>query len=98
MPDVVLAHPTTHPLLLLPVRIETRFDGTDLKVRMYPDQVHVDSHEPELTEGEESSGRHYWEAMWRCGGEPVAELAVGAARDDRPSVGAAAPRRGGVRT
>lgn len=76
MPDVVLAHPTTHPFLLLPVRIETRFDGTDLKVRMYPDQVHVDSHEPELTEGEESSGRRYWEAMWRCGGEPVAELAA----------------------
>lgn len=54
-----------HPLLLLPVRIETRFAWPDaagnrsfapitgtarsLLIRIYPDDVHDDAHEPELT-------------------------------------------------
>src|SRR5206468_10455270 len=57
-----------HPLLLLPVRIETRFAWPDaagtrtfspitgtarsLLVRIYPDDVHDDAHEPELTAAE----------------------------------------------
>jgi hypothetical protein len=57
-----------HPLLLLPVRLETRFAWTDgkkrrsfvqepgltraLLVRVFPDEIHEDSHEPELTPSE----------------------------------------------
>jgi hypothetical protein len=58
---------TTHPLLLLPVRLETRFmparngSGAELRVRIYPDDVHIDSHEPGLTEEEERWGTHFWQ-------------------------------------
>jgi hypothetical protein len=44
------------PLLLLPVRLETRFQGTELWLRVFPDDVHVNSFEPELT-SEESAAR-----------------------------------------
>lgn len=53
------------PAVLLPVRLETRFQlngrgGSDLLVRIYPDDVSVDSHRPELTHDEASWGEHFW--------------------------------------
>ncbi|WP_331724250.1 hypothetical protein OG416_35725 (plasmid) [Streptomyces longwoodensis] len=60
---------TSHPLALLPVRLETRFSGPNherLLVRIFPDTVHVDSHEPELTPDEIASGADYWRAVWRA--------------------------------
>jgi hypothetical protein len=48
------------PLLLLPVRIETRFSRDSLRIRVYPDQVHHDAHDPLLTAAEQQFGHAYW--------------------------------------
>ncbi|MBK8034814.1 MAG: hypothetical protein IPK17_35990 [Chloroflexi bacterium] len=54
------------PLLLLPVRLETRFyrDPNRLKIRVYPDQIHVNSHQPELSAREVELGQHFWQLTW----------------------------------
>ena len=67
-----------HPLLLLPVRLETRFfaqsDGSsELRIRVYPDKIHLDSHETTLLAGERDWARHYWTLLWRSGGDARAD-------------------------
>jgi hypothetical protein len=63
------------PLLLLPVRIETRFEGPvasrKLKVRIYPDAIHVDAHDPTLTDAEVAIGHAYWNA-WHAATDATA--------------------------
>ena len=72
-PDVgtQLSFGPARPVVLFPVRLETRFfpqaDGSsELRVRVYPDKVHIDSHEPELTADELTWGQHFWEQTWRA--------------------------------
>jgi hypothetical protein len=48
------------PIALLPVRLEARFFDTELRVRIFPDQIHLDSHETALTTGEREAGMAYW--------------------------------------
>ena len=62
------------PAVLFPVRLETRFfpqadGGSELRVRVYPDKVHIDSHEPGLTADELMWGQHFWEQTWRAGND-----------------------------
>jgi hypothetical protein len=51
----------------MPVRLETRYMtgefGTELWVRVYPDQIHVNGHDPVLTPTEMNDGRAYWDAV-----------------------------------
>lgn len=59
------------PLVLFPVRLETRFfkisdSVTELRVRVYPDEIHLDSHERALTADERTWGEHYWQQDWRA--------------------------------
>lgn len=61
------------PFLLLPVRVEARFFGRELRVRFFPDDVAVQSHEPALTEEEVAAGQAYWREVWRAGGDDARE-------------------------
>jgi len=63
-----LGVPAQIPMLLLPLRIETRFanssTGPELWVRIFPDQISIDSHDPTLSSAEWSASQQYWQAMW----------------------------------
>jgi hypothetical protein len=58
------------PLTLLPVRLETRYVGgpepepAELRIRVYPDQIHLDAHQVGLTAAEVAAGQVYWNNRW----------------------------------
>ncbi|MFD2788135.1 hypothetical protein ACFSX6_21960, partial [Hymenobacter rubripertinctus] len=64
---------TAYPVLLFPVRVQTKFlptsaGGHELRVRFYPDQISLDAHQPALSLQEEQAGQRYWEQegeAWR---------------------------------
>jgi len=82
-PDVEtpLSSGPARPVVLFPVRLETRFFSEangecELRVRVYPDSVHIDSHEPALTDDESAWGQHFWEQMWRAANDAERRKAV----------------------
>jgi hypothetical protein len=51
------------PILLLPLRVEIRFKGSELLVRVFPDEIEIDSHEEIPTKNEVDAGHAYWRAL-----------------------------------
>ncbi|MER7755285.1 hypothetical protein [Kitasatospora sp. NPDC097643] len=64
------------PVLLGPVRLETRFTATELLVRVFPDEWAIDKFEPRPTAAEVGALDAYWIALWRAGGNAAAEQAA----------------------
>jgi hypothetical protein len=54
------------PILLMPLRLETRWEqgdgGLNLLVRVYPDDISVQSHDPALMPPELAAGKSFWNA------------------------------------
>ncbi len=65
------------PILLFPVRLETRFvtrpgleaQVRQLLVRVYPDDCLVDTFDPDLSDNEVKNLRRYWCSIWAAGGD-----------------------------
>jgi hypothetical protein len=60
------------PVLFLPVYLETRFidlsaGGSELWIRIYPDQISINAHERALTQQEINDGQAYWNSLWYLG-------------------------------
>ncbi|MGQ0603865.1 MAG: hypothetical protein ACT4QE_19460 [Anaerolineales bacterium] len=73
--------PDDSPILLLPLRLETRFK-TDaagqrqLWVRVYPDTCLIDTFDAALTEQEVTNAQAFWAGVWRAGGDEALERAA----------------------
>ncbi|MEV6974062.1 hypothetical protein [Kitasatospora sp. NPDC093806] len=65
-----------YPVLLGPVRLETRFTEAELLIRVFPDEWSVDAFEPRPSEAELGALDAYWTALWRTGGAAVGEQAA----------------------
>ena len=67
-----------YPVLLFPIRLETKFmkvnERDELWVRIFPDDILIETHEAALTAEEIEAGQDYWEAIWRAGGNLDQEL------------------------
>jgi len=69
--------PDSLPILLLPVRIETKFIRDEqsiprqLLVRVYPDDIAIETHEPLLTPEEFEAGAQYFRDIWPALPDPV---------------------------
>jgi len=68
MRDLISAQPADRPILLMPVRIETKFErsnagtATALLIRIFTDTIHTEFFNERLTEQEYIIGRKFWDA------------------------------------
>ncbi len=68
------------PLLMFPLRLETRFKSTgnqpQLWLRAYPDDCNINTKEELLSESELSNAKLFWIEMWKAGGIEAEERAA----------------------
>jgi hypothetical protein len=68
------------PVLMLPLRLETRFKHVDaqheLWLRIYPDDCWIDGFTPTLTESEARDSTTYWAGVWQAGGQQSEQRAA----------------------
>ncbi len=57
------------PLLLMPLRLETRWFASELRVRFYPDEWAVNGFDPRLTDTEVTTTTAFWAAWFRAAGD-----------------------------
>ena len=67
----------TKPILLAPLRLQTRFVHGGLWIRAYPDAVSIDQHQRLLTEREQQDGARYVDAATRDPEQAWAVLLAG---------------------
>lgn len=73
-----------YPILLMPIRIETRFKKIDaattgqhqLWVRIFPDECAIDTFESVPSESELKNTQFYWSTLWQAGGHEDLERAA----------------------
>jgi hypothetical protein len=72
------------PLLLMPVRLETRYgsDRRSLRVRIFPDDVHIDALERGLSDSERAAAQAWWTRIWPLVGAAADPAAEGTAWRD----------------
>lgn len=79
--------PTDHPLVLFPVRLETRFvteaGVSQLLVRVYVEDLAVDWHDKALTDSQLEWGGAFWEQVWRSGPSEARKQAAWAQLTER---------------
>lgn len=77
------------PVALLPVRLETRFFTVNgrqqLHIRIFPDQVHLDSHQSDLLPQEIALGQWYWGIRWQANDAETATAWTELARQLSPT-------------
>jgi hypothetical protein len=69
------------PILLFPLRVQTRFDGDDLLVRAYPDEISVEELERRLMPDEIAAGEAFHQAAGEEGAARRREIWRGMSRD-----------------
>ncbi|MEM1299502.1 MAG: hypothetical protein AAGH68_09485, partial [Pseudomonadota bacterium] len=83
------------PVALLPVRLETRYFSKDtqsfeLRVRIFPDDIHVDAHQRLISKAEDRLARAYWEERLASGPYSAETQGAWQAMADRLGPGRAA--------
>ena len=48
------------PIVFFPLRLETRFEKSNIKVRVFPDEMLINQHKTGLSENEIRAGKYYW--------------------------------------